>query len=136
MSLPLPDQPTALLPAGPDGRPAWWRRLSFLVPVAAALALVVIGGVLLLLLPRSASPGSAATTVPATSGAAPKPSGRDGHAIRGAIVSESGSTWTVRTTEGRTVTVLVTSQTRFGTAKHPQAAGDFPVGTTVVVTGT
>ena len=51
------------------------------------------------------------------------------------IVSETGTTWTLRTTAGRSVTVVLTAQTAFGTPKAPKTAADFPVGTAVAVTG-
>ena len=50
--------------------------------------------------------------------------------------ASSGSTWTVRTAKGDTVTVDITPQTAFGTPKVPATQSQFAVGTQVVITGT
>jgi hypothetical protein len=55
--------------------------------------------------------------------------------VRGQITVETGSTWTVTNAKGRAFTVTVNPQTAFGTAAAPGAATQFPVGTTVRVTG-
>jgi hypothetical protein len=131
MSQPLPEQPTAPLPAFPGNRPGP-RRRWLIVVAGAALAAAVLGGAgwVLLDAPASTTPAAPASSSP------PARKQGGGHGVRGTIVSEAGSTWIIRTAAGRTVTVLIGAQTLFGTAKAPKTAADFPVGAPVAVTGT
>jgi hypothetical protein len=74
------------------------------------------------------------TTAPPTA-AAPA---RVGHApgVVGRITAENGSTWTVAATNGTPYTVTITPQTQFGRKRTPATAQQFPVGSTVWVSGT
>jgi hypothetical protein len=85
---------------------------------------------------------STSTTAPA-SGAAPSQSahsaahaavrGRKG--TRATIVSESASTWTVRTRAGQSLVVTITPRTQFGTMKAPATRAQFLPGQSVVILG-
>ena len=55
--------------------------------------------------------------------------------LRGTISSISGSTWTVESQRGVTVTVKVSSSTVFGTPAQTQRASDFAVGDPIIVIG-
>ncbi len=55
--------------------------------------------------------------------------------VRGTITSISGSTWTIGTQRGASLTVLVTSNTVFGTPNQSESASDFAVGQEVIVLG-
>jgi hypothetical protein len=54
---------------------------------------------------------------------------------RGTITAVTGSTWTLRTVRGLTVTVTITPQTKFGTPKAPATAASFPVGAPATIVG-
>jgi hypothetical protein len=102
-------------------------RTPLLVGVLAAAAVAVAG-----------CSGQPVTTAPAPTSAPPsaahKPAAQ-AKGVRGQITAETGSTWTVTNAKGRAFTVTVNPQTMFGTAAAPAAAAQFPVGTTVRVTG-
>ncbi|GGF10114.1 hypothetical protein [Williamsia phyllosphaerae] len=53
----------------------------------------------------------------------------------GTITAESGPSWTIAARNGRTVTITVGQNTRFGTAKKPQQQSDFVVGDRIAVVG-
>jgi Domain of unknown function (DUF5666) len=57
-------------------------------------------------------------------------------ALRATIQSIDGSSWTVLTRKGATVTVTVTSATQFGTKKSAETASSFAVGDGIVLVGT
>jgi len=61
--------------------------------------------------------------------------GNEQAAVRGTIASISGSTWTITTQRGASVTVDVTSSTRFGLPNGSKSASDFAVGQEVIVVG-
>jgi hypothetical protein len=63
---------------------------------------------------------------------------RAGHApgVIGQITAENGSTWTVNARNGTPYTVTITAQKQFGTKRTPGTAQQFPVGSTVRVSGT
>ncbi len=73
-------------------------------------------------------PGSTSPSSPARTGA--------GRATRGQVTAESGSTWTIRTRKGQSVTVVITDNTAFGTKKRPLTAAQIVPGAGVLVTGT
>jgi riboflavin synthase alpha subunit len=62
--------------------------------------------------------------------------GDGGGHVRGTVTAENGSNWTVTTAKGQAVTVTISPQTQFGTAKKKETAAQFPVGTKVAVAGT
>jgi hypothetical protein len=71
-------------------------------------------------------------------GAVPGPGTNSGNqltVVRGTITSISGSTWTVDTQRGVSLTVQVTSSTQFGTPVQAGSASDFVVGQEVIVVG-
>ena len=80
-----------------------------------------------------------ATTAPLTSTAPPAAAapGRAGHChgLVGTIAAENGSTWTVNARNGIAYTVTITPQTQFGTRPTPSTAQQFPVGSTVHISG-
>ena len=53
--------------------------------------------------------------------------------VAGAVLTSGGSTWTLKTNAGMTVSVTVDGTTLFGTKKAPAKATDFPAGTKIVV---
>ena len=83
----------------------------------------------------SNNPSAAPTTTGAPTATAPA---KEGHAHRliGQITAENGSTWTVNARNGTQYTVTITPQTQFGTRRTPSTAQQFPVGSTVHVSGT
>jgi uncharacterized protein DUF5666 len=74
-----------------------------------------------------------ATTSPTTT--APVKSGHP-HEITGKVTAENGSTWMITADNGMQYTVDITPQTEFGTKQTPSTTAQFPVGSTVRVSGT
>jgi hypothetical protein len=58
-----------------------------------------------------------------------------GRGLIGTITAENGSTWTVNARNGTAYTVTITPQTQFGSRRTPGTAQQFPVGSTVRVSG-
>ncbi len=56
-------------------------------------------------------------------------------AVIGRLTGVTGSTWTLTSSAGATMTVSITPQTLFGTKKVPAAQSQFAVGQTVRITG-
>jgi ABC-type Fe3+-hydroxamate transport system substrate-binding protein len=79
---------------------------------------------------------SSATPAAASSSTSKAPGNRGDRGVTGQISAENGSTWTLTTKDGKQVTVDVTPQTQYGTKQEPADAKQFPVGTTVRVSGT
>jgi hypothetical protein len=82
----------------------------------------------------SSNPSSTPATTAPPSAAAP---GRAGHGrgLIGTITAENGSTWTVNARNGTAYIVSLTPQTQFGTRNTPGTAQQFPVGSTVRISG-
>ncbi len=76
-----------------------------------------------------AAPSAATTPTSAPSGDASRA------IVRAVLMTESGSTWSVRTRAGALVTVITTPQTRFGLSSAPTAANRFRSGDDVVIVG-
>jgi Domain of unknown function (DUF5666) len=137
--LPAPGAPEHSPPAVP--RAGFWRRHRVAVAMTAlALGGAAVGvGVGLDLTRGGSSTTVTAVQTPATSApassAATRPSSRQRRHILGVIQSVSGSTWTVRTRAGASITVIVTPQTQFGSAKNPGSPEQFAAGDSVVVAG-
>ncbi|WP_348787328.1 DUF5666 domain-containing protein [Leifsonia sp. NPDC080035] len=55
--------------------------------------------------------------------------------VRGTVASISGSTWTIDTQRGTTITVRITSSTVYGTPGSSSKASDFTTGDEVIVVG-
>ena len=55
--------------------------------------------------------------------------------VRGRITAITATTWTVTTAKGKAFTVTLGPRTVFGTKAAPATAAQFPIGTTVRVTG-
>lgn len=83
----------------------------------------------------SSNPSGTSTTTAPPAASAP---GKAGHArgIIGQITTENGSTWAVSARNGTPYTVTITPQTQFGTRRTPGTVQQFPVGSTVHVSGT
>jgi len=79
---------------------------------------------------NSATPAPTAPPTPAPSAGKKVEQG-----VRGKITAETATSWTVTTAKGKAFTVTVSPQTVFGTKVAPATAAQFPVGTTVRVTG-
>lgn len=56
--------------------------------------------------------------------------------VRGTVAKISGSSWTVTTQRGATLTVVTSSSTVYGAPGQTQKASDFAVGDEVIVVGT
>jgi hypothetical protein len=159
MTIPTPSYPTPS-PHLPPERPSFLRRNRSVLLIGVVVVLAGLGAGAALAAGRSGgsasgapssvvgasspAPGSAAAGAPvsASSSAAPRSGSAAGtgkpvktRGVRGVIVSESGSLWTVRTAKGRSVTVTITASTRFGTKKIPATAAQFRVGQQVAVLG-
>jgi len=154
-----PPDPTAVLmgvyppppyhpaPPPPERRTPWSRLTaavrSHRLPVEiGALVVALLAGTGVGLALDGGGTGAsvpASAPVPATSPpttAAPRVAPADGlRAVRGRITAESSSNWTVVTARGRSITVVISPSTKFGTAAAPSSAGQFAVGDTVVVRG-
>ena len=127
-------------PAEP--RPSLIRRHPFAYGIAGVLvAVVVLSGLtawgVATAVESHASMASTASPMPTASGA---PKGKKpanaARGIRGTITAINGSTWTVVTKAGPTVSVAVTSTTVFGTKQAPETASAFTTGSSIVVLGT
>jgi Domain of unknown function (DUF5666) len=81
--------------------------------------------------PAQASSSTTTTTVAPT---AHTTKGKH-HGARGQITAENGSTWTVHTKTGKTVTVDISSSTQFGSVASPSTQSQFVVGDTVAAIG-
>jgi hypothetical protein len=154
MTQPLPPLPPIPEPA--PVRRSWpaRHRAPLIVSVTALAAIGAGVGVAFAAAGESSTTqgaASASTTAPA-SGATPSPTAlstalstahptahpaaRARKGTRATIVSESGSTWTVRTKAGQSLVVTITPQTRFGTTKAPAMRAQFTLGESVVILGT
>lgn len=138
---PLPPQQ----PSGEPGSPRRNRRLLLALLVAGAVLAgggigVVIGasgGDSTIASQPKGAPSSTTSGSPVTGGAQ---TGKQGNAkkgkqqaTRGTIVAQSGSTWTLKTQAGETITITITPATEFGTKKAPASKADFTVGKPVAV---
>lgn len=97
-------------------------------------ALAVVAAVTVGCDSASAIPGLPAPASAPSSGT-PDAAKKAADGVRGEITAETGSTWTVTTARGRAFTVTVDGATVFGTTADPGTAAQFPIGTTVRVTG-
>jgi hypothetical protein len=93
-------------------------RRPVVIGAIAVLVLLTIGG------------GVAAAMTMDPQGTTPTSTGAT-H-VRGTVTAENGPSWTVTTSNKRTVTVALTPQTSFG----KKTAAQFPVGSQVRVSGT
>jgi hypothetical protein len=134
-------EPLPLL-AQPD--PPHRRRPSRNILIAGgAVAVAVIGGTVWAVVATQSTPSATADsgtpTIAATSPTAtpstPAKGKAAGNALRGDVTAESGSTWTVQTRAGKSLTVVISANTSFGTKKRPLTAAQVPAGTTVIITG-
>jgi electron transfer flavoprotein alpha subunit len=96
-------------------------RVTLLVGALAVVGAAVAGC-------SSSAPPPAPPTPPTATSPAER-------GVRGQITAETATTWTVTTAKGKAFTVTVGPQTVFGTKAAPATAAQFPVGTTVRVTG-
>jgi Domain of unknown function (DUF5666) len=114
------------------GRTGMGRKVAIgVIGASVAIGVAACSG-------ASSNPNSApTTTTPSTApptAAAPGRAGH-GHGLIGTITAENGSTWTVNARNGSAYTVTITPQTQFGTRRTPGTAQQFPVGSTVRVSG-
>ena len=84
-----------------------------------------------------AAPSSTTAGSPAASGPQQNGKNKQGkhNVVRGTITAQSGSTWTVKTLQGKTVQVTIGADTKFGTPKAAAKKEAFTVGSRVVVAG-
>jgi hypothetical protein len=80
----------------------------------------------------SAAAPTTTTTAPPSPGAAGTAARRGAHGVRGKVTAVSPTRWTVQTASGQTVTVEITSSTRFGPKVVP---AKIAVGDEIVVAG-
>ena len=115
-------------------RGAGWdhRRIGAKVAIGVVSASVALG--VAACSGQSSNPSVTPTTTAPPAATAP---GRAGHAhgLIGQIITENGSTWTVNARNGARYTVTITPQTQFGTRRTPGTAQQFPVGSTVHISG-
>lgn len=146
------------MPPGWPGEPAdtpaprpFLRRRSTMIVGGVAIAAAAVGGGVAVAAAFSDGTSTAGHALPAdsaspssgTSAGGTGQSGQGGKAgkqhgakgTRGVVLTESGATWTIRTADGKTITVKITAQTHYGTKKAPAQAGAFHTGSTVVVIG-
>lgn len=143
-------EPPAELPAESPAAEDGPRRRAWLPLAAAGVAGLVIGAVGTAVVMSDGSSSSARTAstplgsssaVAGSTGPGPtsatngKSANAKAHGVRGVITAENGSTWTVRSAAGPTVTVTVTTKTKFGTKKAAAARSDFMVHSAVTVLG-
>ncbi|WP_223692018.1 hypothetical protein [Leifsonia poae] len=144
-AVPPPAQQEPPAPFASAAREPFYRRhgLGFAI-TAGVLALVVVSvGVALGAYAITSATSSHSSAVARGSGFGAHsgiggrgfPGAARGGVVRGTIASISGSTWTVDTVAGGTVTVEVRSSTTFGTPASPERASGFTVGESVVVVG-
>lgn len=108
---------------------AAWLRVggAALVCAGLGLGLAACGGDT-----GIASP-AVSSAVPTTSSA---PAARAKHpSVTGRITAENGTSWVVTTKAGKQVTVMITTNTKFGTAASPATEQQFTVGSTVRIAG-
>ncbi len=109
-----------------------WSLMGGLV-VAGAVAATVV------LTTSGSSSRASATPLPTTIPSSPSTTAphrvATRPAVRGTIEAEQGSTWTLKTARGATVTVTVTPQTAWGTPAAPATESQFVTGDKVVVMG-
>ncbi len=105
-----------------------WTRIGAVAVVCAGLGLGV-----------SACGGTAGAAGAATTSSAAPASGAKAHdkrdGVAGRITAENGDSWVITTKAGKTITVDITPNTKFGTTDHPATEQQFPVGSTVRVSG-
>jgi hypothetical protein len=122
------------------------HRPLALIGGAVAVALAGIGAGIGVSHLGSSSPSSATATTASTTTStintsttlalgAGRQRGAGHHGVRGQITAENGSTWTVLTKLGRSVSVDITPSTQFGTLASPASASSFPVGSEIAATG-
>jgi hypothetical protein len=74
---------------------------------------------------------------PTTAPTAPQGKGEGkAQGVRGQITAENGSTWTVLSRAGKTITVVITPLTQFGTRAQPASASQVATGSQVAAVGT
>jgi hypothetical protein len=148
------ETPPTVRPAGYSGPPAGYppapsvaaapRRSGSWLVAAVAVVLAAAGGLALGVELKGQSHGTSAGSTAASAPGTPSSTGAGsgtaagrlaGLRTRGTIVSESGSTWMVRTAGGQTVSVLISATTTFGTKAKPVARSQFTPGTEIVVIG-
>ena len=155
----LSDGTGAEYPAGADANtnadtnPSLFRRhpiASGIVAGAVAVILVAgitawgVGTVVTASLTSSTSgmsmgaptPTAAPTTGPTKGQAAGGARANGRLAFRATIQSMDGSSWTILTKKGQTVTVTITSSTQFGTKRMAATVSSFAVGDSVVIVAT
>ncbi len=118
------------------------RRTAILTGIAGLVVGGVAGGLI-----GWASTDDSSTAVATTAQSAPVPGhthnqqggGATGKRHRagtiGTITAVNGASWTIAARDGQSVTVQISSDTRFGTPKQPQQQSDFAVGDRIVVLG-
>lgn len=104
------------------------RRVAATVLVAGAATLLVAGC-------QSSSGASPSASPSAHQSGANGKQKKKAKGVAGRITAESGSTWTVVTKQGKSMTVTIGSGTAYGTKKKPAKATDFKVGDSVRIEG-
>jgi hypothetical protein len=108
--------------------------------VATAVSVIVGVAVGIGVAACSGGSGTPSATSSATASALPGDrhgvGGEQPHGIIGQISAENGSSWMVTAQDGTRYNVLITPETHFGSPQAPASVQQFPVGSTVRVTGT
>lgn len=136
---PVPPQPLATMPPGRDGRDR--RTRSALIFGGAVLVACVLGLGVWLAFGSSDSSADTASTGPVAAASGTPSAGGTGAAKRAltfrvTIASVSADSFTGKVVaNGDSITVTITSDTRFGSQEHAFTQADLTVGETVIVRG-
>jgi hypothetical protein len=103
------------------------RFRAFTLAMAAAGLTAVLAG---------CGGGASASSPAAGPSPSKSPGNRGDKGVTGQISAEAGTTWTLKTKDGKQVTVSLTPQTQYGTKQEPANQQQFTVGSTVRVNGT
>jgi len=124
----------------PQPQPSFWQRYKAALLAGGLVLVLVIGGGIWALVAAGSSEAAPPPPAPTTSSPAPSSGGKADskkHApvTKGTVTAENGSTWTLKTDKGDTVSVTISDKTKFGTEKEPVDKAKITVNSKVVVTG-
>jgi hypothetical protein len=106
----------------------------------AAIAAVVMvalaaGGVAYAVSNSGGSPSPQAAPPTTTAPANPRAASARAKPVRGQLTAIAPGSWTLQTSTGQTMTVIIDPKTKFGANKAPSTSSAFAVGNSIVVRG-
>lgn len=137
----MTEEPTEQFPYPPPlPEPPFTQRHRAALLAGAVVVVAIVVGIVWAVLASSdstAAPAPSTTAAPPPSSSAPTSGAQKAkHPMtRGTVTAESGTTWTVKTDSGDTVSVTVSDKTKFGTEKAPVDKSKIAVNSKVVITG-